>query len=190
MWRWPQAPGMELNHVPTAPATPVAPVASRFLPLTSIPPLIPIDVFPIHMLSFKSHSAAPDHSFELRDTVDWSVGCVRTLEQHADVVALAYDPVTSLLACGTCGPRQRLCHQLAAECPLTVLAWMGCGGVGTTKGIVRVFGAPGVEMDVKLPQPASGQAGVKFLQIACNVSKLLCIGALSMPSVSYGYEYG
>lgn len=53
-----------------------------------------------------------------------------------------------------------------------------------------MFGAPGVETDVKLPQPASGQAGVKFLQIACNVSKLLCIGALPMPLVFFEYEYG
>ncbi|THH21204.1 hypothetical protein EW146_g293 [Bondarzewia mesenterica] len=95
------------------------------------------------MFSLKSlgRTGLRDFSIELRDRQDWNPGTLKALEYHLDVSAFAVDPVSSLIAIGTLG------------------------------GIIQIFGAPGVEARLTLPQLGP----IKFLEFATNIYKLVCI---------------
>lgn len=57
---------------------------------------------------------------------------------------------------------------------------MPLDSIGTTKGTIRIFGAPGVETDLSLPS----HVPIKFLQFATNVFKLVCIGEYDLNPLS------
>ncbi|KAI0322973.1 WD40-repeat-containing domain protein [Amylostereum chailletii] len=82
-----------------------------------------------------------DFSSDLRDPQDWNAATLKTLTHCLDAVALAVDPVSNLLA------------------------------IATVNGVIHILGAPGVETEIKLPNPIP----VKFLEFATNIFKLLCI---------------
>ncbi|KAI8981153.1 lethal giant larvae like, C-terminal-domain-containing protein [Trametes punicea] len=85
----------------------------------------------------------PDLSLDLSEQSDWEAGLLRTVQYHADITAVATDPVSGLLA------------------------------VGTARGIIYIYGSPGVECKVKITEPAGLR--VKSLQFAVSIFKLLCI---------------
>ncbi|KAI0363639.1 hypothetical protein BV20DRAFT_1057891 [Pilatotrama ljubarskyi] len=94
---------------------------------------------------FASHAVKtlPDLSLDLSDPLDWQAGLLRTIQYDLDVTAVATDPVSGLFA------------------------------VGTARGVVHIYGSPGVESRLKITEPAGLR--VKFLQFAVSVLKLLCI---------------
>ncbi|KAH9081593.1 lethal giant larvae like, C-terminal-domain-containing protein [Lactarius deliciosus] len=83
-----------------------------------------------------------DLSMDLRERQDWEVGTLKALDHLLNASTFSFDPVTSILA------------------------------IGTFDGIIRIFGAPGVETSLSLASPTP----VKFLQFATNLFKLACIG--------------
>lgn len=109
-------------------------------------------------------------STDLRERQDWEVGTLRTLDCVSDVNAFAFDPVSSILAVGELPP----CLFFGL---VDVMAW---DSIGTTKGTIRIFGAPGVETDLSLPS----HVHIKFLQFATNVFKLVCIGEYDLVPLS------
>ncbi|KAH9178656.1 lethal giant larvae like, C-terminal-domain-containing protein [Lactarius sanguifluus] len=82
-----------------------------------------------------------DLSMDLRERQDWEVGTLKALDHLLNASTFSFDPVTSILA------------------------------IGTFDGIIRIFGAPGVETSLSLASPTP----VKFLQFATNLFKLACI---------------
>ena len=52
------------------------------------------------MLSRHGNKSFTDLSPELSDELDWKAGTLRTLVHHLDITALAYDPVSGILAIG------------------------------------------------------------------------------------------
>ncbi|KAI0778696.1 lethal giant larvae like, C-terminal-domain-containing protein [Trametes elegans] len=94
---------------------------------------------------FSSHAVKnlPDLSLDLSDPADWEPGTLRTIPYHLDLTAVATDPVSGLFA------------------------------VGTARGVLYIYGSPGVECKVKITEPAGLR--VKFLQFAVSAFKLLCI---------------
>lgn len=78
-----------------------------------------------------------------KDVGDWHPGILRVLNYHFDVVAIAFDPIFGLLASGT------------------------------SSGVIRVFGAPGVDVSLDLPEPLP----VSFLRFSTSTRQLVCIDA-------------
>ncbi|KAI0639923.1 lethal giant larvae like, C-terminal-domain-containing protein [Trametes polyzona] len=95
------------------------------------------------MFASQAVKSLPDLSLDLSDPADWQPGLFRTIQYHVDVTAVATDPVYGLFA------------------------------VGTARGVVYVYGSPGVEHRLKITEPAGLR--VKLLQFAVSVLKLLCI---------------
>ena len=52
------------------------------------------------MLSRYGNKGFTDFSAELNDELDWKAGTLRALAHHLDVTALAYEPVSGILAVG------------------------------------------------------------------------------------------
>lgn len=52
------------------------------------------------MLSRHGNKSFADLSPELSDELDWKAGTLRTLIHHLDITALAYEPVSGILAVG------------------------------------------------------------------------------------------
>ncbi|KAI9462922.1 lethal giant larvae like, C-terminal-domain-containing protein [Russula earlei] len=67
----------------------------------------------------------PDLSTDLREREDWQVGTLRTVDHVSNASAIAFDPLSSILA------------------------------VGTIDGTIRIFGAPGVETSLTPPSRAA-----------------------------------
>ncbi|KAF5385371.1 hypothetical protein D9615_001225 [Tricholomella constricta] len=93
---------------------------------------------------FRRHSDVVyiDLSMDLRDPDDWKAGSLRTFEYPLNITTLATEPISGLLAIGTAG------------------------------GVVYIFGSPGVETRLSLPDPV----GVRFLQFAPSTFQLACLG--------------
>ncbi|KZP28851.1 hypothetical protein FIBSPDRAFT_816652 [Athelia psychrophila] len=89
------------------------------------------------------HEVHLDLSTDLREMSDWKIGVLgdRPLEYLLNATSLAFDPVSGLLA------------------------------VGTSNGIIYIYGKPGVICRLALPAPLR----VNFLQFAVSLSKLTCI---------------
>ncbi|GBE77562.1 hypothetical protein SCP_0104400 [Sparassis crispa] len=93
---------------------------------------------------FSKHSRDyTDLSLELEDALDWQAGTLKTLKYHFNVTAFAAEPVSGLLA------------------------------FGTAEGSILVYGAPGVECQLSVPDPPNVR--VQLLQFAVSVFKLLCV---------------
>ncbi|RDB29510.1 Uncharacterized protein C1F3.03 [Hypsizygus marmoreus] len=107
---------------------------------------------------FRKHGDAVyiDLSLELRDPDDWRIGPLRTLDIPLNVTTMATEPISGLLAVGTAG------------------------------GVVYVFGGPGVE--TRLPLPES--VGVKFLQFATSTFQLVCLDDRNMMHIWDLASYG
>lgn len=88
-----------------------------------------------------SHDDLPDLSLELRDEINWVPGTLRTTEYLLNITALAFEPIGKLLA------------------------------VGTSSGTIHIFGGPGVESKLTLPEPVS----VKFLHFSALSFTILCM---------------
>ncbi|KAI0783299.1 lethal giant larvae like, C-terminal-domain-containing protein [Abortiporus biennis] len=82
----------------------------------------------------------PDLSAELNDEADWQAGTLKTFQQFLDVCAVAYEPVSGLLA------------------------------VGNKTGSIVIYGAPGVEQKLYLPDPIR----IRYLAFATSPLKILC----------------
>ncbi|KAG6919011.1 hypothetical protein DXG01_009721 [Tephrocybe rancida] len=87
-----------------------------------------------------------DLSLDLRDGDDWKVGPLRAMDYPQNITALATEPISGLLAIGTAG------------------------------GTVYLFGGPGVETRLTLPDTVS----VKFLQFAPSSFHLVCLDESSV----------
>ncbi|KAG5647699.1 hypothetical protein DXG03_008422 [Asterophora parasitica] len=90
-----------------------------------------------------------DLSLDLRDPDDWKAGPLRTFEYPLNITALATEPISGILAIGTAG------------------------------GVVYLFGGPGVETRLALPEPV----GVRFLQFAPSNFQLVCLDAVNMLNI-------
>jgi len=88
---------------------------------------------------------SPDFSDELRDPVGCQVGVLRTLNFPLNISSLSTEPISGLLA------------------------------IGTSDGVIYLFGRPGVETELRLPEARE----VKFLQFASSVYYLICLDAQS-----------
>ncbi|KAF8808127.1 WD40 containing snare-dependent exocytosis protein [Phlegmacium glaucopus] len=82
-----------------------------------------------------------DLSSDIRDELDWKIGSLRTLEFPLNITSLAIEPVTGLLA------------------------------AGTSSGAIYIFGKPGVESKLTLPQ----SAGIRFVHFATSTSNIVCL---------------
>ncbi|GLB35825.1 putative lethal giant larvae(Lgl) like, C-terminal [Lyophyllum shimeji] len=82
-----------------------------------------------------------DLSLDLRDHDDWQAGVLRTMDYPLNITALAVEPISGLLAIGTAG------------------------------GVAYVFGGPGVETKLTLPDTV----GVRFLHFAQSTFQLVCL---------------
>ncbi|KAG6829267.1 hypothetical protein H0H87_012084 [Tephrocybe sp. NHM501043] len=107
---------------------------------------------------FRRHNDAVfmDLSLDLRDAGDWKVGPLRAIDFPQNITALATEPISGLLAIGTAG------------------------------GTVYLFGAPGVETRLAIPDTVS----VKFLQFAPSTFQLVCLDELSLLHVWDLANYG
>ncbi|KAF9245858.1 lethal giant larvae like, C-terminal-domain-containing protein [Melanogaster broomeanus] len=83
----------------------------------------------------------PDLSLDVRDVDDWDTGVLRTFVYLLDASVVAVDPLTSLLA------------------------------IGSSHGTIRVFGAPGVDVTLDLPEPLR----VQFLQFSVSTGQILSV---------------
>ncbi|KAI0361067.1 hypothetical protein OH77DRAFT_1417267 [Trametes cingulata] len=95
------------------------------------------------MFASQAVKTLPDLSLDLSDPSDWQAGLLRTIPYHLDITAVATDPISGLFA------------------------------VGSSRGVIYIYGSPGVECRLKITEPAGLR--VKFLQFAVSVLKLLCI---------------
>ena len=69
------------------------------------------------MLSRHGNKQFTDLSPELSDELDWKAATLRTLAHHLDITALAYEPVSGILAVGTFGCSYwRKCRRLSTGC--------------------------------------------------------------------------
>lgn len=103
--------------------------------------------------------ALPD--LTLAKSIDnWHPGVLRVLHYHPDVVAIAYDPTLGLVAAGTQIGRHRVCAVCSGS------------STGTTSGIIRIFGTPGVDVIIDLPEPVP----VSILRISTSTRQLICVG--------------
>ncbi|KAI0093981.1 lethal giant larvae like, C-terminal-domain-containing protein [Irpex rosettiformis] len=82
-----------------------------------------------------------DLSAELNDELDWKAGTLRTFDHHLDITAWAYEPLSHLLA------------------------------IGTSNGIIDLFGGPGVEHRLHV----TDRAHIRSLYFASSCFKLLAI---------------
>ena len=109
--------------------------------------------YPEHVLS--------DASTDLRDEEDWKLGSLRILDFPLDITSLAVEPVIGLLAVG----------MLFAYIPghnfiLSIRQ-------GTSSGVIYIFGGPGVESKLTLPQSVK----VRFVHFATSTRNIVCLGA-------------
>ncbi|KAH9920224.1 uncharacterized protein BXZ73DRAFT_91957 [Epithele typhae] len=94
---------------------------------------------------FASHAvkSLPDLSLDVSEAIDWQAGHLKTLHYHLAITAVATDPSSGLLA------------------------------IGTARGTIHLYGSPGVECELHVPDPPGLR--VKFLQFAASPFKLVCI---------------
>ena len=95
------------------------------------------------MFSKQQDSVLADLSNDLRDENDWQLGSLKTIDFLVNVTALAVEPVSGILA------------------------------IGTADGFIHLFGRPGVQCKVNLPEPAA----VRLLQFSFSTFSVVCIGA-------------
>lgn len=76
-----------------------------------------------------------------KEVGDWHPNILRVLNFHFDVVTIAFDPTLGLLSSGT------------------------------SSGVIRIFGAPGVDVSLDLPEPLQ----VSFLRFSASTRQLVCI---------------
>ncbi|OBZ79959.1 Uncharacterized protein C1F3.03 [Grifola frondosa] len=95
------------------------------------------------MFSSKHGSGFVDFSLDLSEASDWKAGLLTALDYHLDITALTMDPVSGLFA------------------------------IGTARGVIYIYGSPGVECRLTLSDPPGLR--VKFLQLAASVFKLLAV---------------
>ncbi|KAF9486583.1 hypothetical protein BDN70DRAFT_846519 [Pholiota conissans] len=100
--------------------------------------------------------ALPDLSTDLQDEHDWKVGSLKIFDIPLNVATIAIEPISRLLA------------------------------VGTSEGTVHIFGRPGVECKIKLPQPSQ----VRFLQFAISTYNLVCLDGENQMHVYNLLEFG
>ena len=98
------------------------------------------------MFSKHPEHVLPDLSLDLRDQHDWKLGQLRTFNFPHDITSLALEPVTGLLA------------------------------VGTSGGIVYIFGSPGVESKLTI----SKSVGVRSVHFAASTWNTVCLGTTPM----------
>ncbi|KAH9486242.1 hypothetical protein JR316_0000306 [Psilocybe cubensis] len=108
------------------------------------------------MFSKQSELVLPDLSPDLRDEFDWKVGSLRSFDFPLNITSLAIEPVNGLL------------------------------GIGTSSGDVHIFGRPGVESILHLPQPVD----VRFLQFSVSTSNIVCLDGNNQLHVYSLAEYG
>ncbi|EKM61629.1 uncharacterized protein PHACADRAFT_169080 [Phanerochaete carnosa HHB-10118-sp] len=82
-----------------------------------------------------------DLSAELNDELDWKAGTLRAFEHHLDISAWAYEAVSGVIA------------------------------IGTSYGIINLYGGPGVEHRVE----SSDRVAVRSLHFASSIFRLLCV---------------
>ncbi|KAI0715040.1 hypothetical protein C8Q76DRAFT_445139 [Earliella scabrosa] len=94
---------------------------------------------------FTSHAvkSLPDLSFDISDPSDWHSDVLRTIRYHLDITTVATEPTSGLFA------------------------------VGTSRGIVHLYGHPGVQCELRVNDPPGLR--IKLLQFATAAFKLLCI---------------
>lgn len=119
-------------------------------------------LFPYTMFSKNDQKTFVDLSAELNDELDWKAGDLRTFEHHLFVSAVAIEPISGFLAIGklsqyTCSDPHRLMRI----------------ALGTTKGIVEIYGSPGVEQRLTL----ADRYRIRFLAFTSSPFKILCIGS-------------
>ncbi|TFK95007.1 hypothetical protein K466DRAFT_579508 [Polyporus arcularius HHB13444] len=95
------------------------------------------------MFTSQAVKALPDLSFDVSGSADWQAGHLRTIHRHLDITAVATEPTSGLFA------------------------------VGTAAGNIYLYGAPGVECELKLVNPPGLR--ITLLQFAAAAFKLLAI---------------
>jgi syntaxin-binding protein 5 len=110
-------------------------------------------------LKHNDQAVYPDLSTELRDADDWIVGILRNLDYYLDICTIAIEPLAGLLAIGIIFG-------------IFILIQLSNPFPGTSQGIVHIFGGPGVESKLLLPEPVR----TRFLQFALSLYKLVCVG--------------
>ena len=103
-----------------------------------------------------------DLSAELNDEHDWKAGTLRTFDHHLDITAWAYEPLSHLLAIGSLSTLQDMLLNNILNIAL----------LGTSSGIIDLFGGPGVEHRLHV----TDRAHVRSLHFASSCFKLICIG--------------
>lgn len=118
---------------------------------------------------FRKHEVHMDLSTELRDPDDWKAGNLRSFEYPLNITTFAIEPMSCLLAVGKVGFS-------------TGMVLSDVFTTGTAGGVIYIFGGPGVETRLTLPEPV----GVKFLQFATSTSRLVCLGTNALLILSNG----
>lgn len=95
------------------------------------------------MFSKQHDSVLADLSNDLRDENDWHPGSLKTIDFLVNITALAVEPVSGILA------------------------------IGTADGLIHLFGRPGVQCKVSLPEPSA----VRLLQFSPSTFSIACLGA-------------
>lgn len=95
------------------------------------------------MFSKNQDHVLADLSNDLRDETDWHPGSLKTLDFLLNISALAVEPVSGILA------------------------------VGTADGFIHLFGGPGVQCKLSLPEPST----VRLLQFSSSTFGVVCVGA-------------
>ncbi|KJA28406.1 hypothetical protein HYPSUDRAFT_197277 [Hypholoma sublateritium FD-334 SS-4] len=93
------------------------------------------------MFSKQPEISLADLSIDLRDKDDWSVEALKTYDVPLDVTTLAIEPISRILA------------------------------IGTSSGIIHIFGRAGVVSTINLPEPIE----VRFLQFAVSTFHIVCL---------------
>ena len=94
------------------------------------------------MLTKASSKPYIDLSAELNDELDWKAGTLRTLVHHLDITALAYEPVSGILAIGalariTSIEMTRIERVHRNKQGLRRPIWRSVSGSGASPGAVR-----------------------------------------------------
>lgn len=114
------------------------------------------------MFSKQPEISIADLSIDLRDKDDWSVGVLKAYDIPLDVTTLAIEPISRILAIGW--SRDSMIFRSAWTEPDHVL--------GTSSGVIHIFGRSGVVSTVNLPEPIE----VRFLQFAISTFHIVCLG--------------
>ena len=111
------------------------------------------------LLSRHSNNSFTDLSLELSDELDWKAGTLKAFEHHLDITALAYEPVSGILAIGMLYTEdERVWYSLST---------------GTSKGVIDLYGdqSRGVVHRLELEEPVR----IRNLYFASSLFKLVCV---------------